>query len=429
MTTKTMESFRKWAADLDSKDGLSPFRKEFFHSGENMIYLDGNSLGRLPLATAERTEQLVREQWGSRLIRSWNEQWMDLPLKIAAKIARIIGAQEDEVFVGDTTSINLFKLAFAALQLDPSRKKVLSDSINFPTDLYVLQGLLKQQFPSHVLKIIESGDEMTISREAIEKELDENTALLTLSLVAYKSAYLYDMAAINAMAHKKNSIVIWDLSHAAGAVPVKLNEWGADMAVGCTYKYLNGGPGSPAFLYVRKDLQQKLSNPVWAWFSHQRPFDFDPLYKAEKGIRRFATSTPSILSLSAVEPGLDLILEAGMENLRQKSLMQSRFLIDMIKEWLLPLGFTLASPEPDQQRGSHISVRHPEGYRINRAMIEPNDGSVAIIPDFRPPDNIRLGIAPLYNTFMELCNCVERMHTIVKEEKYKAYSQTKLTVT
>ena len=288
-----MESFRQRALQLDQEDSLAPFRNRFFDGGEDMVYLDGNSLGKLPLESLRVTDELVREQWGKRLIRSWNERWIDLPGRLAARIARIIGAGDDDVFVGDTTSLNLFKLAHAALQLQEGRKRIVTDAINFPTDKYVLQGLVKQQFPDHTLQVTGTGDEVDPGHGVFEKELDGNTALLTLSLVAYKSAYLYDMAAVNAMARRHGCLVIWDLSHAAGAVPVRLNETGAGMAVGCTYKYLNGGPGAPAFLYVRKDLQEKLSNPVWAWFSHEQPFAFDPAFVPAPGIQRFATSPPT----------------------------------------------------------------------------------------------------------------------------------------
>jgi kynureninase len=211
-------------------------------------------------------------------------------------------------------------------------------------------------------------------------------------------------------------------------VPVDLKKNGADMAVGCTYKYLNGGPGAPAFLYVRKSLQQKLNNPIWAWFSHREPFAFDPDYKAASTIQRFATSTPTVLSLAAVEPGLDLILEAGVEALREKSILQTRFLLEMITEILLPYGFQIASPTESRKRGSHISVRHPDGYRINRAMIEPIQERVRIIPDFRPPDNIRLGIAPLYVSFMELYRSVERIAEIMEKKEYEQFGDQQLTV-
>ena len=423
----TLEDYQQKAIEFDLNDPLASFRNDFETNGE--IYLDGNSLGKLPKKTIAISTNLIKNQWGKGLIRSWNEHWMELPDKIAAKIAQIVGAREDEIFVGDSTSINFYKLAFAALNFDASRTKIISDSLNFPTDLYVLQGLIKQQFQNHSLSIIESKDEISISEEQIEAALDENTAFLTLSHVVFKSAFMYDIKKINALAHKKNALVIWDLSHAAGAVPVNLNESNADMAVGCTYKYLNGGPGSPAFLYVRKDLQAKLSNPIWAWFSHQKPFDFNLDYEAKNTIQRFSTGTPSVLSLAATEPGLDLILAAGINNLRQKSTLQSAFLLEMIQKFLVPIGFSVASPLDINKRGSHISIQHKEGYRINRAMIEPFDSSKSIIPDFRPPNNIRIGIAALYNTFQELHETIVRIKQIVDEKQYEKYSTEKLNVT
>lgn len=422
-----LEYYSQKASEFDKNDKLSSFKNEFVSNDE--IYLDGNSLGKLPIKTIELTQEIIQNQWGKRLIRSWNEHWMELPNTIAAKIAKVVGATPDEIFVGESTSINFYKLAFAALSFDESKTKIISDSLNFPTDLYVLQGLIEQQFKNHSLNIIQSNDEIGLTDEQIDNELDSNTALLTLSHVVFKSAFMYDMKKINDLAHAKNALVLWDLSHAAGAVPVNLNESNADMAVGCTYKYLNGGPGSPAFLYVRKDLQEKLLNPIWAWFSHQKPFDFSLDYEAKNSIYKFATGTPSVLSLAATEPGLDLLLQAGIENLRQKSKLQSEFLIELIEKSLVPLGFTIASPLNVNQRGSHISIQHTEGYRINRAMIEPADGSTPIIPDFRPPNNIRLGIAPLYNTFQELFETVNRIKKIVDEKEFEHFSEQKLVVT
>lgn len=422
-----IESYYQKALEFDKNDSLASFRNQF--ESHDDIYLDGNSLGKLPKKTIELTTDIIQNQWGKRLIRSWNEHWMELPNKIAAKIAKIVGARADEIFVGESTSINFYKLAFAALNFDTSRTKIISDSLNFPTDLYILQGLIAQQFKNNSLKILNSKDEISITEEQIAAELDQNTAFLTLSHVVFKSAFMYDIKKINELAHEQNAFVIWDLSHAAGAVPINLNESNADMAVGCTYKYLNGGPGSPAFLYVRKDLQEKLINPIWAWFSHQKPFDFSLNYEAKNSIQRFSTGTPSVLSLAATEPGLDLIIEAGISNLRQKSALQSEFLLEIIQNCLVPLGFTIASPLDLHQRGSHISIQHTEGYRINRAMIEPFDSSKPIIPDFRPPNNIRLGIAPLYNTFQELYETVVRIKQIVEEKQFEKYSAEKLNVT
>ncbi len=421
-----IEDFQQKALELDKIDKLAHFRNKFEMGDE--IYLDGNSLGRLPKKTLELSINLIQNQWGKGLIRSWNEHWMELPIKVAAKIAQVVGARADEIFVGDSTSINFYKLAFAALKLQSSKAKIVTDSLNFPTDIYVLQGLIEQQFQNHSLSIIESEDEICISDEAISEALDENTALLTLSHVVFKSAYKYDMQKISQLAHQKGALVLWDLSHSAGAVPVNLNESGADMAVGCTYKYLNGGPGAPAFLYVRKDLQDKLSNPIWAWFSHQKPFDFTLDYKAKNNVQKFATGTPSVLSLAAIEVGLDIMLEAGVQNLREKSIAQSSFLIELVENLLLPIGFTIASPLNAVERGSHISIQHQEGYRINRAMIEPADGSASIIPDFRPPTNIRLGIAPLYNTFEELFQTVIRIKKIVETKEFERFGLEKLEV-
>jgi kynureninase len=416
------------AFELDRKDELAGF-KERFVSEPDTIYLDGNSLGRLPKKTIEQTSDVINNQWGKNLIRSWNEHWIDLPQKTAAKIARIVGAQSDEIFVGDSTSLNLYKLAFAALNLNLSKKKVISDNLNFPTDLYILQGLLEQQFKDHSLSIIESQDGITVNEQQFEEAIENDTALIVLSHVVFKSAFMYDMAQINALANQKDAVVIWDLSHSAGSVPVQLNDSGAAMAIGCTYKYLNGGPGAPAFLYVRKDLQKHLSNPVWAWFSHQAPFDFSLDYQPKDSIQRFAIGTPSVLSLAAIESGLDITLEAGIDRLRAKSQRQSEFLIELIQQLLIPSGFNIASPLNVNQRGSHISICHPEGYRISQAMIKPIDNSKVIIPDFRPPNNIRLGIAPLYNTFTELVDCVERIWKIVTEEQYKQYGNNRLSVT
>lgn len=422
----TIEDFKHKALELDKNDKLAHFRSQFEMGDE--IYLDGNSLGRLPKKTLEISTNLIKNQWGKRLIRSWNEHWIELPNKVAAKIAQIVGARPDEIFVGDSTSINFYKLAFAALSYQKNRTKIVTDSLNFPTDIYVLQGLIEQQFKNHSLSIIKSDGEISISDEAIEQVLDKNTALLTLSHVVFKSAYKYNMQKTNDLAHQKGALVLWDLSHSAGAVPVNLNESGADMAAGCTYKYLNGGPGSPAFLYVRKDLQEKLSNPIWAWFSHQKPFDFTLDYGAKNDIQRFAAGTPSVLSLAAIEAGLDVMLEAGMQNLRAKSVAQSSFLIELVQNLLEPIGFTIASPLNADERGSHISIQHQEGYRINRAMIEPADGSPSIIPDFRPPNNIRLGIAPLYNTFEEIFQTIIRIKKIVETKEFERFGDEKLVV-
>ncbi|GGK51171.1 MULTISPECIES: kynureninase [Flavobacteriaceae] len=424
-----MNRFLEKAETLDKTDSLKSFKDKFV-ADPSLIYLDGNSLGKLPIKTIETTTNIIENQWGKNLIRSWNEHWIDLSKDIATKIAKIVGAQPDEIFVGDTTSLNLYKLLVASLALQKEKTEIITDDLNFPTDLYIIQGLIKQQFKNHSLKILESTDEIFMDPATVREAINKNTSLITLSLVSYKSSFLYDMKSINNLAHNKNSLVIWDLSHAAGATTIKLNETNTDMAVGCTYKYLNGGPGAPAFLYVRKHLQDKLTNPIWSWFAHQKPFDFNPNFIETSGIQKFAISTPSILSLGAIEPGLDIILDAGMSTIEVKSKKQSAFLIELIKEYLIPLKFEIASPLDESQRGSHISITHDESYRINRAMIDPRDKSTKIvIPDFRPPNLIRIGITPLYTSYLDLYEAIIRITEIVTTKEFENYSTEKLTVT
>lgn len=421
-------NFLKRASDADKKDPLIRY-KDYFVKDDNLIYLDGNSLGKLPLKTVERLEELVKEQWGRRLIRSWNENWMELSERIAGKIAPLVGAGKDEIFVSDSTSVNLYKLAFAALNENKNKNNIISDELNFPTDLYVIQGLINHQFKDHALRLMKSTDGISVEKAQLERLIDHKTALVTLSYVVYKSAFMYDMEWVNTTAHEHGSFVCWDLSHAAGAVKVELNKTNTDMAIGCTYKYLNGGPGAPAFLYVRKDLQQKLMNPINSWFGHEKPFDFNPDFQAATSIQKFAAGTPNILSLAAIEPGLDIMLEAGITSIRQKSIDQTNFLVELIKTALLPMGFSIASPPNHINRGSHISVQHPDAYRINRAMIEPLGENKIMIPDFRPPNNIRLGITPLYTSFQDIHEAVMRIKEIVVSKEYKRFSNQKLTVT
>jgi len=265
--------------------------------------------------------------------------------------------------------------------------------------------------------------------DELERVVDDTTALVVLSHVAFKSAFMYDMKAVTEFVHSKGALIIWDLSHAAGAVNLDLHDAGADMAIGCTYKYMNGGPGAPAYLYVAQHLQKKLESPVWGWFGEDDPFAFNLKYTPAAGIRRFLVGTPPLISLSAIEPGLDLLLEAGMQNLRSKSINQSDYLIYLWEVHLKPLDFELGSPNKSANRGSHISLRHPEAYRICKALIHPKDDSPKIIPDFREPDNIRLGIAPIYNSYEEIYHAVKRMEEIVSGELYKGYSNEREAVT
>ena len=417
------------AHELDAQDELASFRDEFVVDDSDLIYLDGNSLGRLPKRTVNYMREVIGQEWGKRLIRAWNDGWIDTPTELGAKIARLVGAQADEIVVAEATSINLFKLVAAALKARQKRTGVVSDVFNFPSDLYILQGVIDLLGKNHHLKLIPSADSITIAPEAVDSAIDNNTALVSLSHIAFKSAFMYDMSRVTEQAHRAGALMLWDLSHSAGAVPVDLNGCNVDLAVGCTYKYLNGGPGSPAFLYVRRDLQAQLNQPMWGWFAAENPFAFELNFTPASDISRYRVGTPPMLSMKAVEPAVDILLEANMERLRAKSLKQTEYLFFLAEQWLTPFGFTFGTPRNAEIRGSHVSLRHPEGYRINRALIESPPPAKKIIPDFRVPDNNRLGVAPLYTTFTDIHQALDRMRIIVKDKIYAQYSSEQLAVT
>ena len=416
---------RAFAQSLDSTDPLKSFRQEFTITNPGLVYMDGNSLGRLPRRTLARVNEIVSQEWGDRLVRSWGEGWFSAPTRIGEKIASLVGAAPVQVVVSDSTSVNLFKGVMAALALRPGRTKIVTDDFNFPSDLYILQGCASLLGGKHTIQVVPSSDSILPDLAALANAIDESTALVTLSHVVFKSGYMYDAAEITRKAHQAGALVLWDLSHSAGSVPVCLDDWQADLAVGCTYKYFNGGPGAPAFIYVRRDLQEQMRSPIWGWFGDQRPFAFDLDYEPEAGIKRFQCGTPPMLSLLSIEPGLDLLLEAGMPRLREKSLALSEYLIFLFDSLLAPLGFKLGSPRQPELRGSHISLRHPEGYRINRALIE----ALGVLPDFREPDNIRLGLAPLYTSFEDVYETIERLRSVIESQLYLKYPPNRQPVT
>lgn len=413
------------ARRLDGQDPLRHFRPRFVVADPELIYLDGNSLGRLPVASQERLRRVIDEEWGGRLIRGWNEGWFELPGRLGDKVAALIGARPGEVILADSTSVNLFKLVVAALRASPGRRKVITDDLNFPSDVYILQGAQHLAGPDYELQIVPSADGLNGPVAALTEAIDEQTALVTLSHIVFKSGYTYDLAAVTKLAHRAGALMLWDLSHSVGAMPIDLSGAAADLAVGCTYKYLNGGPGAPAFLYVRRDLQERLLNPISGWMGQADPFQFGLDYRPSSGLRRFLTGTPPILSLAAVEAGLDMTLEAGLERIRAKSVAQTEFLIALWEQELRPLGFRLNSPGDAARRGSHVSLGHDEGWRINRAFIE----EMGVLPDFRRPDSIRLGLAPLYTTFGEIAEAVGRLRTVVTERLYEKYSHETPIVT
>jgi kynureninase len=381
------------ADELDAQDPLAPFRERFVLGGDDTIYLDGNSLGRLPKVTAERLAARV-EEWGSRLVGAWTE-WIDLPRAVGDLVARAaLGAQPGEVVVSDSTTVNLYKLAGAALAVRPGA--IVTDAANFPTDRYVLEGLAAAH--GRELRLFEG-----------ELPLHGEVALVCLSHVAYRTGELLDLAAVTRAAHDAGALVLWDLSHSVGAVEIELEAARADLAVGCTYKYLNGGPGSPAFLYVRRELQHELRSPIQGWFGQRDQFAMGPRYDPERGIGRFLAGSPPILALTAVQAGAELVEEAGIAAIRAKAAALTDYAVALHHEWLAPLGFELGSPREAGRRGAHVALRHPDAWRVTRSLIE----RARVVPDFRGPDSVRFGFSPLYTRFGDVRVAFDRLRKLV----------------
>lgn len=402
MTHKTLHEIR----GLDASDPLAAFRRRF-SLPDGVVYLDGNSLGALPVATPGRIEQLVRKEWGQELIRSWKtHDWIGAPDRVGDKIASLIGAAAGEVIVSDSTSINLGKLIHAALEARPGRTVVLSEPGNFPTDLYAVQGALRLLGSRHTLRLE--------TPERLIDAMDENTALVLLTHVHYKTAHVHDMRALTEAAHARGALVLWDLSHSAGAVEVALNAAGADLAVGCGYKYLNGGPGAPAFMFVARRHHDSMHPAMCGWMGHARPFDFIDEYEPAPGVRRFFCGTPPVLAIAALEVGVDLLVEAGTTALVEKSRKLAELMISLVEEQCGPHGLRLIGPRDLRQRGSHVAFSHPNGYPIMQALIERG-----VIGDFRAPDAIRFGLTPLYTRYQDVWDAVEVLWRILQTESWK----------
>lgn len=408
-------------------DPLAVFRKEFRHH-TNEIYLDGNSLGKLPLAAESHLNEAIQNQWGKELIRSWNTHWLELPKRIAAKYATLLGTQSHNILMGESTSVRIYQMLHAALTSGLFPKQLLTDALNFPTDQYLMQGLESAFLLPKTIQVA-YGQEIEADIDLLKAEIKTHPGIVCLSLASYKSAYLYPMKELNQWAKCCGSLILWDLSHAVGVVDIDLEATETLMAVGCTYKFMNGGPGSPAFIFIAEALQQKLKNPIQGWFGHQKPFDFDPMYKPANGIERFASGTPQILSLVGMEAGIDITLAAGIKAIRQKSSRQTAFLIAAINEELSSYGYQLQSPVDNARRGSHVSISHPHAWQICQALQAGSETFPKIIPDFRPPNFIRLGVAPLYILDRELELTVRRLKDIVKDKIYLNFSSEKPQVT
>jgi kynureninase len=384
-----------------------------------VIYLDGNSLGPAPEEALAELSRAAEGEWAQDLIQSWNKaSWFELPLRYGDLIAPIVGADAGEIAVCDTTSLNIFKTLHAALAMRPDRGVIVAEAGGFPTDLYVTEGVAATR-PGASMRL-----EGVDGPDLIEL-IDADVAVVLVNQVDYRTGRLRDLAAVTAKAHAVGALVVWDLCHSAGVVEVGLNAGGADMAVGCSYKYLNGGPGAPAFLYIRRDLQETLINPIAGWMSQANLFDFGLEHKPVAGLRRFLSGTPPVLSQALIEVGVDLLLSAGMDALRAKSVQQTEYLVALWEAMLQPLGYTLNSPRDPARRGSHISLGHREGLRIDLALIR----DCNVLPDFRYPDNIRIGIAPLYNTFADVHAVATRLAEVVQQGVYKKYPTEKPVVT
>jgi kynureninase len=388
------------AAALDLIDPFAGYRDRFMLP-EGVIYLDGNSLGALPRATPDALADTAHRQWGNRLIRSWNEGWIEAPARIGARIAPLIGAALGEVIVGDSTSVNLFKLLVAALRIDPARRTIVSESGNFPTDLHIAEG---------AIGCVDGARLEAVPRANIAAALGPDTAVLLLTHVHYKTGDRFDMAALTAAAHAAGAVVLWDLSHSTGAVPVDLNGCDADMAVGCTYKYLNGGPGAPAFLFVADRWQARLENPLSGWMGHAAPFAFADAYEPAPGMARWLAGTPPILAMTALEAGLALWEDVDRDLLWAKSAA----LFDILLAAGEAAGLECITARDPAARGSHISFRHPDAYAITQALI-----ARGVIGDFRNPDVLRLGITPLYLGYAQVFDAGEILGDVIATEGWR----------
>ena len=384
------------AADLDSADPLHAHAAEFLPSDDALSYLDGNSLGRPLAATADRFQSFLLRDWGSRLIRSWDERWMNLPFTLGDRIGTAtLGAASGQTLVGDSTTVLLYKLARACVDARPGRDEIVVDTDNFPTDRFVLEGIAAERGLN--LRWITPASDLGVTVDQVAEAVSERTALVLLSHVAYRSGYIADVPAITAVAHDAGALVLWDLCHSVGVIPMSLDDWGVDVAVGCTYKYLNGGPGSPAFAYVRAPLQAELSQPIQGWMGAGDVFAMADRYAPASGMRRFLSGTPPVVGMLALHDMLDLIERVGVAAIRAKSIALTDFATEWSDENLAGLGVRIAGPREAERRGGHVTLAHPAFREVTARLWERN-----VIPDFRFPDGLRIGLSPLSTTFTEL---------------------------
>ncbi|MDC7813038.1 MULTISPECIES: kynureninase [Pseudomonas] len=407
---------------LDEQDPLAPLRQQFALP-EGVIYLDGNSLGARPVAALERARQVIEQEWGDGLIRSWNSAgWRDLSQRLGDRLAPLIGAGNGEVVITDTTTINLFKVLSAALRVQaeraPERRVIVSESSNFPSDLYIAEGLTQMLEQGYSLRLVDSPEQLPAA-------IDQDVAVVMLTHVNYKTGYMHDMQAVTGLIHEAGALSLWDLAHSAGAVPVELNRSGADYAIGCTYKYLNGGPGSQAFAWVAPALCNLVTQPLSGWFGHARQFDMATQYEPASGIARYLCGTQPITSLAMVECGLEVFEQTDMQSLRRKSLALTDLFIELVEQRCAGHDLKLVTPRDHAKRGSHVSFEHPEGYAVIQALI-----ARGVIGDYREPRIMRFGFTPLYTRFSEVWEAVQILGEILDEKTWaQAQFQVRHSVT
>lgn len=389
---------------LDAKDSLASLRNEF-NLTEGEIYLDGNSLGPIAASVRLRVNEVLDKEWGKGLVRSWGTGWMAQPTRLGDRLAPLIGARPGEVLVADTLTFLLAKLVGGALELRPDRHVVLTDVANFHSDIYIIEAMCRAAGRPITLK--------TIDRASLESELNDDVALVELTQVDYRTGESLDMKGITTMVHAAGALMLWDFAHSTGAVPLDVQDANVDFAAGCGYKYLNGGPGAPGFMYVRESWQGILRNPLPGWLGHARPFDFELAYEPAEGMQAFVTSSPSMIALAALDGALDVFERTTMEEIRAKSLALTDVFIALVEEQL-PGVFQLATPLEHEKRGSQVALRHDEGYAIIQALIERG-----VIGDFRDPDICRFGFTPLYLRFVDVFDAVERIADVMNAGLYR----------
>lgn len=396
---------RAGAEERDRHDPLAELRDRFVIDDPSIIYMDGNSLGRLPAATERRLTKVIRGEWGGELIRGW-DHWLTMPGDVGDRLgAALLGAAAGQVVVSDSTTVNLYKCAVAALDARPGRHVIVTDAQNFPSDRYVFEGLASQR--GLTLRMVASDPVDGLTIEAASSAIDDDVALVSFSHVAYASGAVADMGAITRATHDAGALVLWDLSHTVGSFPVELDADDVDLAVGCTYKYVNGGPGAPAFLYVNRGRQAALRQPIWGWFGQREQFEMGPAYDPVPDVTQFLVGTPPVLGLAAVDEGVALLAEAGIGSLRAKGLALTSYLIELCDAWLAPLGFTVGSPRDPSRRGSHVSLRRADARELCAALI-----ARGVIPDFRTPDRVRFGPAPITTRYVDVWDAMDCLRSL-----------------